>query len=541
MRALLKASEMGTADRLTTERFGIPSLLLMENAASAVAETAIDALGGRTERLKISVFCGPGNNGGDGAAAARLLWKRGARVRLYLFADIEDTRGDARLNFQAAKALAGERNYAGGLIEFAEVPKIGRLKEAISAEVRRCDIAIDALFGTGLSRPVEGDLAFALELLQADPSADGPLILSVDIPSGLDADRADPIGPHATADMTVTFTAPKLANLMPPAGSLNGRLTIAEIGTPSSLVEEADSGGLISEFKDAAEWLKRTAFSDTSYKKTRGTVLLVAGSRKYSGAAALAANGAIESGVGMVTLAVPKSAVTSVAERAHPEVITIGVAETASGTVSSDAFDEISELAGKVDALGIGSGLGSDEGSTRSLVRSLVESSKVPVVIDADGLNSIAPMSLKGTGLAPLILTPHQGEFLRLLGSKDDSLLEDRLQAVREFSRKYDVITVLKGARTLVGEPGGRVVLITTGNSGLGKAGNGDNLTGIVTGFAAQARRFGIGQFKTAVAAVHLAGLAGDIAESEIGRRSMLASDVRRSFQAAVRKAGEQG
>ncbi|HUF04880.1 MAG TPA: NAD(P)H-hydrate dehydratase [Aridibacter sp.] len=526
---------MGTADRLTTERYGIPSLLLMENAAAAVAGVVAKVLGDAVAGETITVLCGKGNNGGDGAAAARLLWIRGAKVRLFLFGRVDDTSGDARTNFAAAKALHGQTSSNGGTIEFAEIPELGVWRDAVSQEVDRSAIAVDALFGTGLTRPLEGDLAAAVELLQTNGKFEEPIIISVDVPSGLAADSSEPIGPHAVANATVTFTAPKLANVMPPAGTFNGDLFIEDIGTPSDLTFEAGSGTYISEFEDATEWLGMTAFTDTSYKKERGTVLLVAGSSKFAGAAVLAANGAFESGVGMVTLAVPKIALGAVAERAHPEVIVVGVAETPSGAISDGAFEEISKLAQTVDAIGIGSGLGSEEESTKRLVRRVIESRKVPVVIDADGLNLIAPMSIEGNEDAPLILTPHQGEFLRLLGTEDKDAIADRIGAVRDFCRKHSVITILKGARSLIGEPNGQVTLIITGNSGLGKAGNGDNLTGIVTGFAAQARRFGINQFETAVAAVHLAGMAGDLARETLGRRSMLADDVRRSFAHAVR------
>lgn len=531
---------MGNADRLTTERFGIPSLLLMENAAAAIAEAASMVLADDLGSEKITVLCGKGNNGGDGAAAARLLWLKGARVRIFLFGRVEDTNGDAKTNFEIAKALNGQRSPKGGTIELAEIPELGAWKEAVRTEVEDSAVAIDALFGTGLARPLEGDLADAVELLQTNGIQSEPTVISVDIPSGLVADSSEIIGPHAAADLTVTFTAPKFANLMPPAGSFNGELEIADIGTPAELAEEAGSGAFISEMSDAAKWLRKTAFTDTSYKKKRGTVAMVAGSAKYAGAAVLAANGAIESGVGMVTLAVPTCAVAAVSERLHPEVITIGIAETEDGFASVEAFDEIADLLATSDAVGIGCGLGSEHETTRDLVRRVIENRKCPVVIDADGLNSIAPMSVEGSPDAPLILTPHQGEFLRLLGTDDESAIEDRIGAVRDFSRDHSVITVLKGPRSLVADPDGRVVLVTTGNAGTGKAGNGDNLTGILTGFVAQARRFGIDQFETSFVAVYLAGFAADIAMERIGARSMRASDVRRYFAEAVQAIEEE-
>lgn len=243
----------------------------------------------------------------------------------------------------------------------------------------------------------------------------------------------------------------------------------------------------------------------------------------------------------MVTLAAPNSALRSMAERLHPEVITVSVDETGSGWISEQAIEKVKNLAEGMDAVGIGCGLGSEDESTRAFVRALVGQLQVPFVVDADGLNALSPFEDETFREMPMIVTPHQGEFLRMLGTDDPTGLNNRIGSVRDFSRRFSTITVLKGARTLIGEPSGRVAVISSGNSGLGKAGNGDNLTGILSGFVAQAHRFGVSMFETAVAAVHLAGLAGDIARGEFGRRSMLASDVRRAFPEAVKTAMSAG
>lgn len=533
MRPILKASEMAEADRQTTERYGIPSILLMENAATAVTIAAENALGGVSGK-RVAVVCGKGNNGGDGAAAARQLWMRGADVRVFLFGKADEASGDARTNFVIAKSLSGSRGTAGGSLELAEVEADENWLEAIVSEIASSDLVIDAVFGTGLSRPVEGHLGALIGRIEGQKGG-RPLVLSVDLPSGLDADSSEIIGSHVTADITVTFTAPKPANVLLPVSTFNGDLITAEIGTPSDLVKECGSDVWLSELNDARDWLLKTGYSDISYKKSRGTLLLVAGSEKYSGAAVLAANGAMESGAGMVTLAAPGSALRAMRERLHPEVITVSVAETGSGGISEEALAEVKDLAAGMDAVGIGCGLGSEDAGTRTFVQRLVGERQVPFVVDADGLNALSPFENSEGPDIPLIVTPHQGEFLRMLGKSDPSTLDDRISAVRDFSVRFSTITVLKGARTLIGGPSGRVAVIATGNSGLGKAGNGDNLTGILSGFMAQARRLGMPMFQTAVAAVHLAGLAGDIARGEFGRRSMLASDVRRAFPEAVK------
>jgi len=533
MRPVLTAEQMREADRLTTEECGIPSILLMEKASSAVAD-AVAAEFGFLEGLSVGVFCGKGNNGGDGAAAARHLWSMGAEVRVFLFGEVEETKGDARTNFRIARELSGKKSEAGGTLEFAEITDLENWSDALGREIAGCDIAIDALFGTGLTRPVEGGLAKIVGALKRHESG-RPFVVSVDLPSGLDADRNEPIGIHAEADLTVTFTAPKLANVMAPSSRANGDLAVAEIGTPAAIVEGTGPTLFVSEDSDVARWLEKTAFSDSSYKKTRGTLLIVAGSRKFSGAAVLAGNAASETGVGMVTVATAESVLTPVSERVIPEVITASLQETEAGYVSAQAYGEFEKLAGSIDAVAIGCGLGSEDESTREFVRRVIEGRSFPVVADADALNSIAPLEIRGSDDFPLVLTPHQGEFLRLLGTDDASVLDDRIGAAASFASKFHVVLVLKGEKTIVAAPDGRAVVISTGNPGLGKAGNGDNLTGIIAGFVAQARKLGVGMFETVVAAVHLAGLAGDIASGEFGQHSMLASDVRRAIPAAIR------
>ena len=269
-------------------------------------------------------------------------------------------------------------------------------------------------------------------------------------------------------------------------------------------------------------WLKTTAYSSSDYKNKRGHALIIAGSESYSGAAVLAANSAIRSGVGLVTLACPAGAKAEIASRLLPEVILT--------TIDSPDFEEISS---KANAIGVGCGLSAADAETEKLVPEIVENRTTPVVVDAGALwffnppNGIPKQDADKSVRAPLILTPHEGEFLRLLGTKDKEAIKDRVKAVRDFSQKNNVILVLKGERVLIGEPGGKVVVNPTGNSGLGKAGNGDTLTGILTGFVAQAAAMDIDVFETVVAAVYVAGMAGDFAEKKYGKRVMTASDVR--------------
>ncbi len=531
MQKVLTAEQMREVDRLTTERYGIPSVILMENAAHAVARVITEKLGGSVKDKSILILCGPGNNGGDGAALGRILGLQGASVDILLFGKILDTKGDARTNFGA---------FIGGNFECDDVylSDVGELHECNSREEKDAfvygaaqdwDVVVDAVFGTGLTRPVEGWLANVLRDILILNEWGDRLRISVDLPSGLNSDIANEIGERLIADVTVTFTAPKPANVLPPVAHLNGELIIANIGSPQELIDDQPSQLYLAQREDAAEWFGKTAFSSGDYKNRRGHALIIAGSESYSGAAVLAGDSAMRSGAGLVTVVTPRSSKDLVASRILPEVMVRGVSETDNGAISEAAFDEIDELLRKADSIAIGCGLSQDE-STRSFVKKVIQNRRKAVIVDADALNLLSPFAgfaASGESQRPLILTPHEGEFMCLLGTDDKEVIKDRVAAVRNFAAKNNVILVLKGERVLIGEPGGKVVVNPTGNSGLGKAGNGDTLTGILAGFVAQASVMNIDIFETVVAAVYVAGLAGDVAEKKYGKRVMTASDVR--------------
>jgi NAD(P)H-hydrate epimerase len=531
MQKVLSAEEMREVDRLTTEKYGIPSILLMENAAHAAARVITEKLGGSVAGKSFLILCGKGNNGGDGAALARILWMQGANVTTYLFGKVEETKGDARVNQEIVKKISDSSEVIERDDNWFFFFEAGKVEEwsGLFGGYNEEDVIVDALFGTGLSRPADEAISKIIDNLNFWKSSRyEPLIFSLDIPSGINSDLSDKIGENFEAALTVTFTAPKLANILPPASNFNGELVVANIGSPKELIYASPSQTFLAEKQDAIDWLEKTEFTSASYKNKRGHALLVAGSNNYAGAAVMAGNAAIVSGVGLVTIATPESSQNAIASRVLPEVMTRRLPETESGAASEEAFEEINEfIESSIDACLIGSGLSSSDESTRRLVKKLVEKRQTPVVLDADGLNSLAPFELHGSEDFPLILTPHEGEFLRLLGTKDREILKDRVAVVREFAQKHHVILVLKGERALVAAPDGRVVINPTGNSGLGKAGNGDTLAGIITGFTAQAAQMNVDMFETCVAAVYLAGLAGDIAAEKYGKRSMRASDVR--------------
>lgn len=526
MKKVLSAEQMREVDRLTTERYGIPSILLMENAAHAVVEAIEKKLNGSVKGKHVLIICGKGNNGGDGAAVARIMAQRGGRVTVVLLGKTADTNGDAAVNFLALEKIANSSSESGngsGRIDFYDADQDPKL--VIDEFVAKPDakIIVDAIFGTGLTREASGIYAEVIRRLEEHSG----LVLAVDIPSGIDAGKGQTIGPSVKASSTVTFTAPKPGNVLAPASRYNGELAVANIGSPHELIDEQPSQLFLTEPADVCNWLKLSEFTSSSYKNKRGHALIIAGSRNYTGAAVLCGDAAIRSGVGLTTLAVPEGSRESVVARVSPEVMVRGISETPDGSAAEKAFDDVAEFTKNVDVIAVGSGLSSKEDETRRFIRKLVTERTMPVVIDADGLTALSPFDIKGSSDLPLILTPHEGEFMKLLGTDDKSVIDDRVQAVREFAVTHQVTLVLKGERVLIGEPGGKVVVNPTGNPGLGKAGNGDTLTGIITGFAAQAVQMKIDMFHTVVAAVYIASFAGDVAEEKYGKRVMTASDVR--------------
>jgi NAD(P)H-hydrate epimerase len=537
---------MREIDRLTVASYQTPSILLMEAAANGCLRALESHFRGELKGKKALILCGKGNNGGDGAALARALTRSDVHCDVVLCGKLADTTGDARINFEATSRLAsfdaGSASTPAPLT-FLECEDVTAWEEIAPAR-KTYDLIVDALFGTGLARPLEGLPLKVIEhlalLTRARNRASGarPLVLSVDIPSGLNADSAQPIGSAVEADLTVTFTAPKPANVLPPASHFCGELIVADIGSPRSLIESVNPLLFVTEADDVREWLISTSYTSESHKNTHGHVIVVAGARGYVGAAALCGNAAMRSGAGLVTIATPTSVQESVASAVMPEVMTMPLAETDRGTVSEESVDHLLRFAEKATVVAVGPGLTADDERTRRFVRGIVEKRTKPMVIDADGLNCLSPWpsTLQGSNEAPLILTPHPGEMRRLLGK--DSLGSDYVTVARDFAVANKVILVLKGSRSLVAAPDGRVFVTPTGNPGLGTAGSGDTLTGLISGFMAQAYATLKGNadpLQATLAALYVGGLAGDIAAQDLGMRTMVASDVRERFGAAIR------
>ena len=501
---VLNSAQMREADRRTIEAIGIPSIELMESAGRAVV-MAIDAAFEDLTSKRVAVLCGRGNNGGDGFVVARLLVERGIDVRTCLAGQAADVKGDARANLDRLRALGAD------VVEVS-TPDVWRRH---LPRVTESDLIVDALFGTGLNAPLAG----LAETIVDDVNASGRPVVSIDLPSGLSADRNEPIGPALKATLTVTLAAPKLPLVLPPADALAGHLTIANIGIPHEAIATVEGPWveLLTREGMRARVAPRAA---DSHKGDYGRVLIVAGSRGKTGAAALAAMAALRSGAGLVTVATPSSCLPIVAALGA-EYMTEPLDESPDGTIAAGAVDRI--LAIDADVMAIGPGLG-QSASAKAVVHALVERARVPLVIDADGLNAFAGEAdrLKGRDEVPIVITPHPGEMARLTRVAIHDVQARRLDVARDFAASHHVFVVLKGHRTIVATPAGKSFINTSGNPGMATGGTGDVLTGAIAAWIAQLRAVE----SAATLGVYLHGLAGDLAAAECGEVGMIAGDV---------------
>src|SRR6266516_1473645 len=519
---ILTAAQMQRIDRITTERYGVPSLTLMENAGRGVLEFLAERFAPLHEQ-RIAILCGRGNNGGDGLVVARLLREQGLTPRVILLADPKKVKGDAAVNL--------ERLTASGAPEVAEDSAAWRrAKDGL----RGTTLLIDAILGTGLSKPLEG---FLLEVVRdLNEAFAGARTVAVDLPSGASADSGQLIGEHVRADASVTFTAPKLAHVFPPACEAVGEWVVKQIGTPPEALEEDPELSLNLTSREDVAWMAQPRKLD-AHKGTFGHVLILAGSVGKTGAAALAARAALRAGAGFVTVATAESALPVIASLGM-EFMTEPLPETDSGTISLRALEggQLDKLVEGKSVLAIGPGI-SSASETAELVRAVVNKYDLPVVLDADGLNAFAGCTSSfRAGGRTRILTPHPGEMARLTGQTTAEIQAHRVEVARDFASRYQVHLVLKGFRTLTAAPQGQVWVNPTGNPGMATGGTGDVLTGLTAGL--------LSQFPTrpvtdvVAAAVYLHGLAGDLAAAELGQHSMIAGDlveaVPRAFRAVT-------
>ena len=509
---IVTAAEMREIDRVSSERFGAPSLTLMENAGSAVAQFVVEQY---PNAKRIGVVCGKGNNGGDGFVAARKLHEAGRDVRVLLLSDPAEVRGDA----------------AEMLKKMPLVPVIVKSREDLEYERSRAvfgsDVLVDAVLGTGFRPPVSGLYADAIEALNAQSSP----VVAVDIPSGADADATtEQTGLIARADGLVTFTAPRPAHIF--GLQVAGPTLVAPIGSPEEAIVSSLQLNLITPHSFATLLAPRPRESN---KGSYGHVLVIGGSLGKAGAAAMAGMSALRSGAGLSTVATARSVLPTVAGF-HPEIMTEPLDETASGTLSQTALTKgrLDQLAHGKTVLAVGPGI-SREPETAELVRAILDKYRIPTVLDADGLNAFEGMAENLSGQnRPLVITPHPGEMARLTGRSIPEIQKNRIEIAREFAKEHRLIVVLKGHRSLVAEPGGTVWVNTTGNPGMATGGTGDILTGMVAGLMAQSvERIP----ESVIAAVYLHGMAGDVARETMGEASLVATDLMRALPEAIRRA----
>ena len=512
---VVTAAEMRQIDQDTIEGVGIPGIVLMETAGSAIVR-AIEQHYPTCRR--IGIFAGKGNNGGDGIVIARQLAHAGHDVNLFLVSPQESFRGEACTNLQIAKNLG---------LWIKEILTDAELKS--DANIADCELLVDAIFGTGLRGAVRDPIASVINTINSLRTP----IFSVDLPSGLDADTGHPLGTCVQADRTVTIGLPKRGLLVHPGAEVAGKLEVVDIGFPEQVI---DAQGI------KVNWITTTQASQwvpprpsASHKGTYGRVLVVAGSTGMTGAAALASEAALRAGAGLVTLAAPKH-LNPILEGLLPEVMTLALPETDAGSLSVSATSAILEFAEKTKSvLAIGPGL-SQHPDTVLLVHQLVRENReqalnLRMVVDADGLNALSQVPEVISLLdREAILTPHPGEMSRLTSSSVPGLEADRIRTAQQFASEHNLTLVFKGAPTVTGLPNGDVWINSTGNPGMATGGMGDVLTGIIAGLMAQ----GHSSETAAVLGVYLHGLAGDITAEALGMHGLIASDVLKAVPRAI-------
>jgi len=520
---ILSAAEMQTCDRVTTGRFAVPSIDLMRSAASAVATFARDQF---PRARRVTVLAGRGNNGGDGMMAARLLAREGLRVTTLLLGDPQGLKGDAA---HAWRELT--EPMRGAVYVITSARDLEQQQEA-----RDADLIVDALVGTGFTPPLRGLALAALKWISASRAP----ILAIDLPSGWPADSTSAAAPGRVfpADAVITFTAPKPAHVFAAlTRSWRQPIVVAPIGSP----DQAIVSKLKVDWAGSSTSLTHAPRAATANKGSFGHVLVIGGTfgsaGGKAGAPAMAALAALRAGAGLVTAAVPAPALPVVSAIA-PELMTWPLEATSAGHIAEQNLSSArlrAIMAGKT-VLAVGPGLG-QSAETAQFLTGLLTSTVLPAVIDADALNILAARptllaKLARKGKRPLVLTPHPGEMARLAATTVAKIQANRLEAARGFARRVGVTLVLKGARTLIAHPDGRVAVNTTGNPAMAKGGSGDLLTGLIAGLLAQ---FPSDPARAVEAAVYLHGLAADFAVRAGDEHTLLATDSLQHLSQAFR------
>ena len=510
---IVTAHTMQELDRRAINEYGIPGRELMEQAGRGCAEHILAAYGTRRSKQAV-ILAGKGNNGGDGYVIARCLLEKGWQVQVIVLADRDRISGDAETNLVR---LPEE------IIHFC--PAEGELTEKHTDDIQQADVLVDALLGTGLRSDLTGIYLEAVELINSAPGK----VVAVDIPTGIHGTTGRILGQTVHANMTVTFGVAKLGHVLYPAAEHVGRLVIVDIGIPPHLMDEAVGYDFLNE-KLMAPLVKRR--DRQAHKGTYGHCLLVAGSTGKTGAAALAANSAVRTGSGLVTLAIPES-LNQILEIKTTEAMTLPLPDAGSGHLTIHSLVALEKhLPGK-DALAIGPGIDRRPASV-TVVQTLIETVSIPMVIDADGLNALAEDTsiLHRRRSQNIVLTPHPGEMSRLLGSAIPDVAAIRISVAQEFARTFGVYVVLKGARTIIAAPNGMAAINGSGNPGMASGGMGDVLTGIIVSLLGQ----GYSTWNACRLGVYIHGLAGDLVATEQGEIGMTATDLTKRIPLALNR-----
>ncbi len=495
---IVDAEQMRNIDRRATERFGVPSIVLMENAAIAVVDAMLEHY---RDADRVGIVCGVGQNGGDGFAIARHLENRGLAPSIVIVGDRDAIRGDALTNLLICERLA---------IPIHDLH--GDDVETALAHIADADLIVDAIFGTGLNRPLSGAHADVIR----DLAELRIPVVAVDIPSGANASSPEPFEPCIQAELTITFAAPKVCHIFAPASLYCGEVIVADISIPAIAIDDENVAlALITPADVLPHVSPRLA---PTHKGTYGHVAIVAGSPGRSGAAVLCARGAIRGGAGLVSV---------MTDADTAKLVHAGSVE--SMTYSGDSIEDF--LRNKSAAL-VGPGLGDHE-DAYARTRAIVSAIELPLVIDASGLNAFAGRANELNPRAlPRVITPHPGELARLLGTDAATINADRLHWAREAARATKCVTVLKGYQSLVAEPDGHVYVNPTGNAGMASGGMGDVLAGLVAALLAR----DTDPLDAACAAVYLHGLAGDLLREEMGDTGLAAMDVAEKIPLAIQR-----
>ncbi|MBI5179245.1 MAG: NAD(P)H-hydrate dehydratase [Nitrospinae bacterium] len=496
---IVSTAQMRAIDRAAIEQYGVPELALMENAGIAAMRFLEERFGGLKGK-RIGIFCGKGNNGGDGFVLARQLFVRGHDPAVYLLAKRNDLKGSAKTNMEAYAAIGGR------IKEFLDETDLKKHKIAI----RHADALVDAILGTGINAPLDGIYKTAVEKINEWKR----YCLALDIPTGLDSDRGAIHGLHVQADATITFGLPKTGMMFYPAALAVGELKITNITFPPLLIESSPCDAFLLD----AEWVKTKLPSRhaDAHKGDYGHAVVTGGQEGMGGAVALAALAALKVGAGLSTAAVSLP-LSRQFELGALEVMSFPLGETIADPANAE---KLIAFARNKSAILIGPGMGQSE-TLAETVAQLVTTLNIPMVIDADGLNNLADKKdALAKASAPVIVTPHPGEMARLTGMTAQEINADRLNAAKVFSQKHNCVTVLKGARTVIAAPDGAAYINPTGNPNLASGGTGDVLGGMITGYLAQ----GLAPVEAAAVAVYLHGLAADLYTKEYDAYSLTAS-----------------